>query len=336
MSAKILLTYPTNGKQNIPLIRQDYLELVAQRGEYYEQSDYDINNMDRLCFPEPVILKWQGGSAPFQVKLYQSDLKVPQIFHTDSHEFAVWNLQSHTVYRWSVSDQQGITSAEFSFTTAKSPRLIMFPERECGPINFRDAGGYSSFFGGRVKQGMVYRGSDYNMFVQTCEENKDFMLNVLNIRTELDLRYPQDTVNRTSSDLGSTVQWIHRPVNAYHSFIPEQNILFRDTMRVFADPAIYPVFVHCNGGCDRTGEIIFLLNALLGVSDEDLLQDYELTSLSLFSRKRNIAYFAEWRNTIAGFADPDSPYRVSVEAYLRHLGITDEEIRMIRLNLLEK
>ncbi len=331
----IHLIHPANRAGNVSLIRQDYLEFVARRAEFYEQGDYNINNMDRHCFPEPVILQWSGGTPPFQIKFREKNHNHADIFHTGEYQIPVWNLKSNTNYAWSVRDQNNNRSPEFCFSTADSPRLIALPEREYGPVNFRDAGGWRSCFGGRVKQGMVYRGAGCDQFVPACPANIKFLREKLKIKTELDLRYPRDVAGINSSALGENVRWLHYPVNAYSAFIPEQNLLFRDTMRSFADPDLYPVFVHCNGGCDRTGEIIFLLNALLGVSDQDLLQDYELTSLSLFSRKCTIPYFVEWRNTISSFAESGMPYRISVEAYLRHLGITEEEIQKIRKNLLE-
>ena len=38
--------------------------------------------------------------------------------------------------------------------------------------------------------------------------------------------------------------------------------------------AIPALLLHCSIGTDRTGVICFLINALLGVSEEDLYKDY--------------------------------------------------------------
>jgi hypothetical protein len=38
--------------------------------------------------------------------------------------------------------------------------------------------------------------------------------------------------------------------------------------------------MHCQGGCDRTGTLSFLLLGLLGVSESDLAKEYELSSFS--------------------------------------------------------
>lgn len=62
---------------------------------------------------------------------------------------------------------------------------------------------------------------------------------------------------------------------------------------VLADKRNYPVYIHCNAGADRTGTVAFLINGLLGVSEADLIRDYELTS---FSSVSGLRYRSEIKN----------------------------------------
>ena len=42
-------------------------------------------------------------------------------------------------------------------------------------------------------------------------------------------------------------------------------------IQAFADPGNFPMYVHCAGGADRTGTVCFIVEALCGVCEADLL-----------------------------------------------------------------
>ena len=328
---------PVAPKKNaaVSLLRSDWKTLVEQR----KKMEYDKREMkNNLHFPLAVNLTWEGGKPPFTLEITGVRNAVTHRFEgIAERNFRVVNLMTATEYEWSVSDAAG-NRVKNVFHTLPGPRLIELPDRKCGPINLRDLGGRISKFGGRVRQGLVYRGSRLNWFRTFSEKNRLFMVNELKIKTDLDLRYPGQVKKEKQSGigaLGSEVKWIHRPVNAYKSFTPEQNALFRDTIRVFAREENYPVYLHCYGGVDRTGEIAFLLNAIAGVSDEDLLEDYELSSLSLFPRPRTIEYFLTWQKGIASFSAADKSFSEQVEQYLLKIGLSREELNRIREILVE-
>ena len=67
----------------------------------------------------------------------------------------------------------------------------------------------------------------------------------------------------------------------------------RSLFGVLADESNYPVYIHCNAGADRTGTIAFLINGLLGVSEADLIRDFELTS---FSKVSGLRYRSELKD----------------------------------------
>ena len=67
----------------------------------------------------------------------------------------------------------------------------------------------------------------------------------------------------------------------------------KSIFEVLADERNYPVYIHCNAGADRTGTVAFLINGLLGVSEADLIRDYELTS---FSSVSGLRYRSEIKN----------------------------------------
>ena len=288
-----------------------------------------------LHFPLEVNLVWEGGTPPYILRLSGgSDRRT--ITGLSTKKQSLVNLLTGVKYQWSITDAAG-NHAESVFYTQAGPRLIELPDKDRSPVNLRDMGGRASKYGGVVRQGMVYRGSELNYDKKFSEKNRLFMVRELKIRTELDLRYEKQikSEKQTFSTLGKTVVWHHYAINAYEPFTPEQNVLFRNAIRVFASKDAYPVFVHCNGGVDRTGEIAFLLNAVLGVSDAELLDDYEFSSLSVFPRPRTIAYFQRWLKGIASYSSSEKPYSEQVERYLLGIGVTQEEIAAIRANMLQ-
>lgn len=327
----LVLVSPVRGGA-VSLLRADWKELVEQRKILKPKKKVLDQN---LHFPLAVNLVWKGGIPPYELHLSGgSDRRT--INGLTSRRLSLVNLLSGTNYEWRITDAAG-NHAESAFHTQAGPRLIELPDKESCPINLRDLGGRVSKYGGVVRQGIIYRGSELNYDKKFSKKNRLFMVQKLKIRTELDLRYEKQIKKekQTFSTLGRTVIWCHYAVNAYKSFTPEQNELFRNAIRVFASKDAYPVFIHCNGGVDRTGEIAFLLNAVAGVSDAELLEDYEFSSLCIFPRPRTIPYFQLWLKGIASYSSADKPYSEQVEQYLLGIGVTREEIAAIRANMLQ-
>ena len=77
------------------------------------------------------------------------------------------------------------------------------------------------------------------------------------------------------------------------------------------------IYFHCTHGADRTGTIAYLAETLLGVSKEDRLQDFELTSLS--GRPDRTRYYEEKNGNYKKFlymtAKNDSGQGLELETY---------------------
>jgi protein tyrosine/serine phosphatase len=107
------------------------------------------------------------------------------------------------------------------------------------------------------------------------------------------------------------------------------------------------IVIHCVGGKDRTGLLVAFLLHLAGVDDREVAADYALSEERLLPRHE--AWFAaatsdeelERLKRIAQtpatsmtgvFADLERRYG-TVEGYLRHAGIGDEELSRARARL---
>ena len=55
----------------------------------------------------------------------------------------------------------------------------------------------------------------------------------------------------------------------------------RQVFAVLADESNYPIYIHDVYGCDETGMICYLLEAVLGVNDTELKKDFDMSAFSL-------------------------------------------------------
>ena len=90
--------------------------------------------------------------------------------------------------------------------------------------------------------------------------------------------------------------------------------------------------MHCTGGADRTGTAVFLLHAILGVSELECIQGYELTSFSYYGL----------RNTQGNYQDKFDPFlariatfdgntlQEKIESWVLSIGVTQAQIDNIR------
>jgi protein-tyrosine phosphatase len=90
------------------------------------------------------------------------------------------------------------------------------------------------------------------------------------------------------------------------------------------------VLVHCVGGRDRTGQVVMLLLALVGVSPDVIAADYALTEegrpeAEEFLAGRGTTVAAVIASTLAG---------LDLEAHLRAAGLTDDDFSALRARLL--
>jgi hypothetical protein len=51
-----------------------------------------------------------------------------------------------------------------------------------------------------------------------------------------------------------------------------------EALEIIADPENHPLVFHCNAGKDRSGILAAIILGVLGVADEDIIEDYTLTA----------------------------------------------------------
>ncbi len=193
----------------------------------------------------------------------------------------------------------------------------------------------------------IYRGkidaNDWHRVPTACARGRErltdasrrILLEDLGIRTDLDLRSAGEVAGMRGSPLGDRVNWINVPFEAYKGLGKTNGIAaVKAAFDVFLDPANYPILFHCIGGQDRTGTLAYLLEALLGVDDDELAKDWECSG---FTNAGNWFRHETLYNQIPEFlkAYPGETTRARVEAYLKACGLKERDFATLRALLLE-
>lgn len=201
-----------------------------------------------------------------------------------------------------------------------------------GIHNVRDLGGYTTASGKRTAQGLIFRGGTLSKIKpyasELTEEGAAYMRDVLKIKTDADLR------NQTEA--GCTVSPIPDAKLYYFSlggYLDMLNASAKPLFQMLADKNNYPIYLHCTGGADRTGTASFLINALLGVEEKILVQDYEFTSFSIYGM-RNVrrgdyaAMFQQFLEKLKSYEG--ETLQQKTENFLLSIGVTSAEIESIK------
>jgi len=173
--------------------------------------------------------------------------------------------------------------------------------------------------------------------IRITEADKNYLLNDLGIKSDIDMREDWETFGMTFSPLGASVNWYHYPVySGYWGFVtPVGRAVQAMLFSVLVEKSNYPVICHCIGGTDRTGTFAYLINGLLGVCEEDLMRDYELSFIGgggVDDRHNDWFY----KMVAAVRALPGDTIADKLKGYYLSLGFTNEQIEEFRERMLEK
>ncbi|MEV7773059.1 tyrosine-protein phosphatase [Kitasatospora sp. NPDC086791] len=220
-----------------------------------------------------------------------------------------------------------------------------------GVRNFRDAGGI-----GALRRGVLYRSGSFH----TLTEEGARRLKALGLRTVIDLRsafeldvWPDQRhgldhetlhVPTLPADRGDVDRpWPEDQASLYPFMAETAGSSLAAVVRRLAAPESLAVVVHCAVGKDRTGLTIAVLQSLLGASEADITADFLLSNLGLGLDKGPTPYIDETgtervsrpvgAELLASSLAWIHTHHGSVPAYLRHHGVTEEELDAVRTNL---
>lgn len=254
-------------------IVNDYFQ--GEQHQVLPLLSWEIENFEKVASLKCLISEKDDFSSPFVYEFKKPDKSSGRCYPS--------NLFTGKKYYWCVEalleDGSFCKSEVLSFQTAPGPRLITVE----GVENFRDLGGWKTSNGKEIAQGLVFRSGKYytaDGSKNITDEGLETLLADLKIKTHLDLRWGPELSNDgsvpTKSLLSDDLNFIVASIGGDEAFFekPQTN---RKAISLFADINNYPIVFHCAAGADRTGALAFMLKAIAGVSENDLIADYEIT-----------------------------------------------------------
>ena len=202
-----------------------------------------------------------------------------------------------------------------------------------GLRNVRDIGGWTG-----LREGMVYRGSQLYRSEGAPDgidpETRRVLQDEWKLATELDLRGAKEKSVANLADVAALgVRKASHAIKSYVGMFDHPGAVGA-ALRELARPETYPVYIHCVGGADRTGSLVFILEALCGVPEADIDIDYELTSFATVYgvRDRSSVSSRPYRRFKERFSSyPGRTLSERVEsACISTFGLTKDEVASIR------
>lgn len=166
--------------------------------------------------------------------------------------------------------------------------------------NIRDLGGWTVQDGKKVRYGLIYRGGEANGLHPSVEEDRQTLID-LGVGAEIDLRKD----NNYDSGNGQVGKCAFGFPKADYFFKEGGYDCKLEHLTAAASKARYKqwfpfivnhikegkaVYYHCVWGADRTGLVSVLLEGLLGLTQEQMNLEYELTSLSFAGLRPKSGY----------------------------------------------
>jgi protein-tyrosine phosphatase len=160
-----------------------------------------------------------------------------------------------------------------------------------GTCNLRDVGGYPTHAGGSVAWRTLFRSDS----LHRLDSRGVAGLARLDLRTIVDLRADIEVEQRPSTVAGLPARVVRAPLvrdptvlppltglgEEYRYMIDECGDSIGAALSELCAPGALPALVHCAAGQDRTGVVIALVLAVLGVPDELIGADYSLSLVYL-------------------------------------------------------
>ena len=275
------------------------LAYLSFEREYYTINGTDLNGYDaqgnkNVSTPLPVKISWEY-EVPSDKTLSKYSLVFGQeedlsdgfeVVGNTKPELSFYNTWLGTNYFKVIANFDDGTSDESPIKTFKvteqCPRNLYVGNMP----NCRDMGGRTTYAGGKIKQGLIYRtsGSKFDNRTDSDQEAKDILIKQLGVKTEINV------ANSTGNNVNLSGVKVENCYMAYGS-VPYSNLARNSAriiqvMDILSNEENYPVFYHCRIGTDRTGITGVMIGGLLGIQFNEIIQDYCFSNFAPIDNQR--------------------------------------------------
>ncbi len=249
---------------------------------------------------------------------------------SESDSVNIYNLIPQTVYWYKIMSPEDQMLTNGIFKTQGHLRMIKTEK----VLNVRDIGGWKCD-GGRLAYGKIFRGATLegiNNVGPVEEVDIEELVTNVGIGSEVDLR---KDASISSSPLGVNVEYKKFIIDGYmylmENINPGSTINSGNYYEIFATFVEYIIgnmksnkgtYIHCKWGADRTGTVIAILEALCGVSEADIVKDWELTSFNAagYEKYINIQDYYYYTNSKGEFVAKPTELRAMMEYLYNNYG----------------
>ena len=269
----------------------------------YSSDDYSVSYIDkyvgmslqsgRTDWPQSFKLKWSIAEGATNLHLYISEksdfleLALEAGLSAKDSTYMVSGLDAGRIYYYKITatlSGKTVALCSSAFRLSSTVKMIKFQEL----YNVRDMGGWTGLGGKTVKYGLLYRGSRLRRNVYESERpgvafDEAEGVRKMGVNAELDLR--RDDVETKLNIAATYRRYPYKRISDAGDCLGGK-ILSGDAYIVGLQQIIdwlkLNKIIYFSGslGAERTGAMAFLINGLLGVNEDGLARDYELSSFT--------------------------------------------------------
>ena len=271
-------------------LEEQFQALMATKGESHDLNHFTLNVPLYGDEQTSIVL---ASNAEFTTNVTK--------YSTETNSYTFEFLLPGNTYYWKALGRSSNIEFDGGLFKVNDDNIRFANYSRVG--NMRDLGGWKTSDNSRIKYNMLFRGRNVDSLNPA---EKEAITETFGFKTQIDFRCDANgpinvricpDVNYYYMNTSSQYdQVIKRDLNekAGVCITPDEDngrrLPYKEIIAKFfnllSKEENYPVYFHCIHGADRTGTYAFLVEALLGVSLDDAVKDYELTSFSSKSGQR--------------------------------------------------